>query len=303
MPWPALPFDDWRDTHDTLHRWLQIVGKVRLAHAPWINHSWHVPLYVNARGLTTSLIPTAQGGLEIAFDFVDHQLVVSTTDGACQRVPLRPMTVAAFYRQTMEALRAVGVPTEVWEMPVEIPDPVDPFPDDEAHAAYHAAAVERYWQVLVRIHRVLTRFRAGFLGKVSPVHLFWGAFDLAVTRFSGRSAPAHPGGAPHLADWVMAEAYSHEVSSAGFWPGAGLGEAAFYSYAYPEPDGYRDHPVSPDAAYYHADLGEYLLPYEAVRTAEDPEAALMAFLVSTYEAAADGGGWDRAALEPAAPLP
>ncbi len=294
MPWSPLPLDDWRDTAATLHRWLQIVGKVRLAHAPWVNHSWHVPLYVTARGLTTSLVPHGDGAFEIALDLTDHRLRVETTAGDRRSFALAPMTVAAFYGRLMRALAEVGVETEIWTMPVEIPDPVARFPDDHAHAAYDRDAVARYHQVLVAVERVMTRFRAEFVGKVSPVHLFWGAMDLAVTRFSGRTAPPHPGGAPHLADRVMREAYSHEVSSAGFWPGQGLGEPAFYSYAYPEPDGYRDAPVAPDAARYDADLGEFVLPYDAVRTAADPEAALLAFLRTTYRAAADGAGWDPA---------
>ncbi|MGB3542759.1 DUF5996 family protein [Rubrivirga sp.] len=297
MPWPALPLDDWQDTHDTVWRWLQIVGKVRLAHAPWVNHSWHVPLYVSARGLTTSLVPHASGSFEVRFDVVSHVLEVETTNGQRQAFDLEPMSVATFYERTMSALEDVGVPTEIWPMPVEIPGDVSRFPNDTEHAAYDRDAVGRYWQVLVEVDRVLAQFRAQFVGKVSPVHLFWGAFDLAVTRFSGRTAPDHPGGAPHLADWVMREAYSHEVSSAGFWPGAGVGEPSFYSYAYPEPDGYREYPVSPEAARYDADLGEYVLPYDAVRTADDPAATLTAFLETTYAAAADLAEWDRAALE------
>ena len=302
MPWPSLPLDDWRDTVATLHRWAQLVGKVRLAYAPWVNHSWHVPLYVTARGLSTSLVPMADGGFEITFDLVDHRLRIETTGGDRRSFALRPMTVAAFHDRLMSALAEVGIEADVWPVPVEIPDPVTPFPDDAEHAAYAPEAVARFWQVLVSVQRVLTRFRAGFTGKVSPVHFFWGAFDLAVTRFSGRTAPTHPGGAPHLADWVMAEAYSHEVSSAGFWPGEGLGEPAFYSYAYPEPDGYRAASVEPEAAFYHAEMGEFILPYEAVRTAEDSDAALLAFLETTYAAAADLGDWDRDALEWNGPL-
>ncbi len=297
MPWLPLPLDDWRDTHDTVHRWLQIVGKVRLAHAPWANHSWHVPLYVSARGLTTSLVPHQGGGFEVAFDVVDHRLTVQTTAGARAGFDLEAMSVATFYERTMRALEDVGVPTSIWTMPVEIPDPVERFPDDTEHASYDRDAVHRYWQVLVEVERVFAQFRARFVGKSSPVHLFWGAFDLAVTRFSGRTAPTHPGGAPHLANWVMEEAYSHEVSSAGFWPGDGVGEPSFYSYAYPEPDGYREHPVSPEATRYDTDWGEFILPYDAVRTSADPAATLMGFLESTYAAAADLAEWDRAALE------
>lgn len=297
MSWPLLPLDDWRDTYATIHRWAQIVGKVRLAHAPWTNHSWHVPLYVTGRGLSTSLVPHDGGSFEVTFDLVDHRLRIETTVGERRSFALRPMSVAAFYDRLTAELAALGIEPGIWPMPVEIPAPVDPFPEDHAHAAYDRDAIERYWQVLVRVERVLTEFRAGFVGKVSPVHLFWGAFDLAVTRFSGRTAPTHPGGAPFLADWVMAEAYSHEVSSAGFWPGDGLGEPAFYSYAYPEPDGFRQRAVAPDAAFYHDELGEFILPYEAVRTSDDPDRTLLAFLVSTYEAAADLGAWDRDALE------
>ncbi|WP_420456674.1 DUF5996 family protein [Rubrivirga sp.] len=298
MSWPALPpLDDWRDTHDTFHRWLQVVGKVRLAHAPWTNHSWHVPLYVTARGLSTSLVPAGGGAFEVTFDLADHRLRVETTAGDRRSFALGPMSVATFYDRLMAALAEVGVETTIWPVPVEIPDPVERFPDDAEHASYDRDAVERWWQALVRVERVFTRFRAGFIGKVSPVHVFWGAFDLAVTRFSGRTAPPHPGGAPHLADWVMREAYSHEVSSAGFWPGDGVGQATFYSYAYPEPDGFRDADVRPEAATYDADLGEFVLPYQAVRAADDPDAALLAFLETTYAAAADLADWDRAALE------
>ena len=295
--WPPLPLDEWEDTYATLHRWTQVVGKVRLGAMPWTNHSWHTPLYVTVRGLSTALVPHETRAFEVEFDLVDHRLRVATSDGDRRSFPLRPMSVAAFYRRLLRALDDLGVQTDVWPEPVEIPGPVRPFPDDDDHAAYDADAAHRLWRVLLQSHRVFTAFRARFTGKASPVHFFWGAFDLAVTRFSGRTAPTHPGGAPHLADWVMEEAYSHEVSSAGFWPGAGLGEPAFYAYAYPEPDGFRDHPVRPEAARYHGDLGEFVLPYEAVRTAPDPDAALLDFLQSTYEAAADLAGWDRDALE------
>lgn len=293
-PWPALPRSaDWQPTADAVHRWTQIVGKVRLAGTPWVNHAWHVPLYVTARGLSTRLIPGL--GAELAFDFVDHRLTV--TSGAQASFALGPMSVAAFYQQTLDALAEAGVAVEVWPEPVELPGEVVPFPDDTAPRPYDADAMAAYWRALVAAHRVMTAFRARFVGKASPVHFFWGAFDLAATRFSGRTAPRHPGGAPNLADWVMAEAYSHEVSSAGLWPGGDLGEAMFYAYAYPEPDGFREAPVEPEGVTYAAELGEYLLPYEAVRSAPDPDAALLAFLQSTYEAAADAGGWDRAALE------
>jgi hypothetical protein len=254
-------------------------------------------LYVTARGLTTSLIPHGTRGFEIDFDFIDHRLHLAGTDGERRSFGLQPMSVADFYRKLMRALGELEIETRIWPMPVELPDPIEHFAENRQQAAYDAEAVGRYWRALLQVHRVFTVFRARFIGKVSPVHLFWGALDLAVTRFSGRTAPKHPGGAPNCANWVMEEAYSHELSSAGFWPGAGLGEAAFYAYAYPEPKGFSDFPVKPEAAYYHRDLGEFLLPYEAVRTAADPDAALLDFLQSTYEAAAELAGWDRGALE------
>lgn len=296
-PWPPLALAEWQDTYETLHLWTQVVGKVRLAQMPWVNHSWHVPLYVTARGFTTALVPHGTRAFEIAFDFLAHRLVVTTTDGDERAFALRPMPVARFHAQLLQALDELGVPVAIWPVPVEIAPDAPPFHERTAPAAYDRDAAERCWRVLVQAHRVFTRFRAGFLGKVSPVHFFWGAFDLAVTRFSGREAPPHPGGAPNLADWVMREAYSHEVASAGFWPGAGLGEAAFYAYAYPEPEGYATYPVQPSAAYYHPELREFVLPYEAVRTADDPDATLLAFLESSYAAAAELAGWDRASLE------
>ena len=295
--WPSLPLDQWQDTYETLHLWSQIVGKIRMVQTPWVNHSWHVPLYVTARGLTTSLISYGNRAFEIDFDFTDHRLLLASSDGERRSFALQPMSVATFYRKLMRALGELDIEPRIWPMPVELPDPIQPFPENEKQASYDAAAVERYWRALLQVNRVFTEFRARFIGKVSPVHLFWGAFDLAVTRFSGRTAPKHPGGAPNCADWVMEEAYSHEVSSAGFWPGAGLGEAAFYSYAYPEPEGFSDFPVKPEAAYYLKDMGEFILPYEAVRTAPDPGSALMDFLQSTYDAAAELAGWDRGELE------
>ncbi len=304
--WPRLSFDRDRETYHTLHLWLQIVGKIRLARMPWINHAWHAPLYVSARGLTTALMPYDRKAFEIELDLDAHRLEIATSGGGRRSFSFKSgVSVAAFYRHLMEALGELGIHSRIWPMPVEIPDPIQPFYENEAQAAYDPDAVERFWQALVQVHRVFTYFRAGFIGKASPVHLFWGAFDLAVTRFSGRTAPKHPGGAPNCADWVMQEAYSHEVSSAGFWPGAGLGEAAFYAYAYPEPEGFRDHPVSPDKAYYHEGLGEFILPYEAVRTADDPEHDLLEFLQSSYLAAATLADWDRGALERSAhhPLP
>ena len=295
--WPPLPLADWADTYATLHRWAQIVGKVRLARTPWVNHSWHVPLYVTARGLTTGLIPHDAQSFQVDFDFIDHRLLVRTTDGRAGDLDLRPMSVAAFYREVMEVLTGLGVGTRIYPWPNELID-ATPFAEDEDHAAYDPEAAHRFWRVLVQADRVLNRFRAGFLGKCSPVHFFWGSFDLAVTRFSGRPAPVHPGGVPHLPDRVVREAYSHEVSSAGFWPGGGaVPDPAFYSYAYPEPAGYKAAAVRPAAAYYSPDLTEFVLPYEAVRTASDPDGMLLGVLEDTYRAAADLGGWDRAALE------
>ena len=296
-PWPALPpLAAWQDTCGTLHMWLQVVGKVRLALAPWINHSWGLALYVTTRGLTTSPIAHGPRSFAIDFDFVDHLLHITTSGGAGRTFALAPMTVAAFYRKTLDALRELGVEVEIFTRPVEVVEAIR-FEDDVRHASYDAHAVQRFWRALVQAARVFTAHRARFIGKASPVHLFWGSFDLAVTRFSGRTAPRHPGGAPHCADWVMQEAYSHELSSAGFWPGTGLGEAAFYAYAYPEPAGFRSRAVQPEAAYFHEAMGEFILPYEAVRTAPDPDRALLSFLQSTYAAAADLAHWDRAALE------
>lgn len=297
-PWPAVPpLEDWQDTYETLHMWVQIVGKIRLEKSPWINHSWGSTLYVTTRGLTTSPIPDGDITFAIDFDFIDHTLRITTSAGAERAFNLKPMSVAAFYRSVMAVLDELGIEVEIYSKPVEKPDPIQPFPEDESHASYDADAVNRFWRALVQVDRVFTDFRSRFLGKVSPVHFFWGAFDLAVTRFSGRDAPRHPGGVPNCADWVMEEAYSKELSSAGFWPGTGLGEAAFYSYAYPEPEGYRERVVQPEAAYYLDEMGEYILPYEAVRTADNPDRALLAFLQSTYEAASDLAKWDRDALE------
>jgi len=296
--WPRLPaLDDWRDTFETLHMWSQIVGKVRLECGPWINHSWGSTLYVTTRGLTTSPVPYGSHTFAVDFDVLEPALRVTTSGGEERAFELGPMSVAEFYERTMGTLRDLGIEVEILARPVEVPDPITPFPEDEEHASYDADAVRAFWRALVRADRVFTDFRADFLGKVSPVHFFWGAFDLAVTRFSGRPAPTHPGGVPNCADWVMEEAYSHELSSAGFWPGVGVGEASFYSYAYPEPDGFRNRDVRPEAARYEEELGEYVLPYEAVRTADDPDAALLGFLQSTYEAAADLADWDREALE------
>jgi hypothetical protein len=295
--WPALPLDEWRDTYATLHRWTQIVGKVRLERMPWINHSWHTTLYVTARGLTTSPIWRLAKTLQMDFDFVDHRLLVLTGDGETRSIALRPMSVADFFREVMTALQELGVETIIDNQPSELPDAL-PFHEDVVHSSYDGEAVQRWWRALLQCTRVFTKFRAGFIGKCSPVHFFWGAFDLAVTRFSGRPAPVHPGGVPHLPDWVVREAYSHEVSSAGFWPGGGaISYPAFYSYAYPEPAGYKDAAVRPSGASYNPDLREFILPYDVVRTAESPDEVLMEFLNSTYLAAADLGGWDRQALE------
>jgi len=295
--WPALPYAAWKDTLETLQLYTQIAGKVRLALTPWLNHSWHVTLYVSARGLSTGPIPAGGGIVEIEFDFVDHVLWLRTGDGRFRQVVLRPAPVMQFYAEVMADLRALGIDVRINEMPNEIPDAV-PFPEDSAHASYDAEAVRRFHRVLVSSHAVMSRFRTGFLGKSSPVHFFWGSFDLAVTRFSGRTAPPHSGGVPGLPDDVAREAYSHEVSSAGFWPGGGaIDYPAYYSYAYPAPEGFAAARVEPGAASWSKELGEFVLPYDAVRTAAEPARALMTFLQSTYDAAADLAKWDRAALE------
>ncbi len=296
--WPELPaLEEWQDTFDTLHMWTQIAGKIRLALAPKVNHSWGSALYVTTRGLTTSPIPFGTRTFAIDFDFLSHELRINTSAGAERSLALAPMSVAEFYRRMMHMLEELDIEVDIWPVPVEVPDPIWPFPEDTEHASYDRDAAHRFWRALVQSDCVFTAFRSRFIGKVSPAHFFWGAFDLAVTRFSGRPAPKHPGGAPNCADWVMEEAYSHEVSSAGFWPGAGFGEAAFYAYAYPEPDGFREYTVEPEAAYFHDELGEFILSYEAVRTATDPDRALLGFLQSTYEAAADLADWDRNGLE------
>lgn len=296
-PWPELPpLADWQKTLDTVHMWSQIVGKIRLELGPWVNHSWGNTLYVTTRGLTTSPIPCQGRTFTIDFDFASHALAVHTSEGAERAFALRPMTVAAFYRQVMETLGELGIRVAIYARPVEVEVAI-PFASNTTDASYDADAMHRFWQALVQADRVMKDFRAGYAGKGSPVHLFWGSFDLAVTRFSGRTAPRHPGGAPNCPDWVMEEAYSHELYSAGFWAGPGLGEAAFYAYAYPAGEGFTQARVEPEAAYYHQDLGEFVLPYEAVRTAGSPDDALMAFLQSTYNAAADTGQWDRDALD------
>jgi hypothetical protein len=295
--WPELPLAAWRDTYATLHLWSQIVGKIRLARSPWLNHSWHVTLYVTSRGLSTSPIPDRARNFEIEFDFLDHALKISTSDGAQRSFVLAGHSVASFYRAIMAALAELGIVVAIDEMPNELPDPVK-FSEDQLHATYDPVAVARLFKILVSVDRVFKQFRTGFLGKASPVHFFWGSFDIAVTRFSGRRAPRHPGGVPHLSDAVACEAYSHEVSSAGFWPGSGaIDYPAFYSYAYPEPAGFRTTKVRPEAAFFSEALGEFILPYDAVRGADNPDAALLAFLQSTYEAAAINAKWDRDALE------
>jgi hypothetical protein len=293
--WPDLTLATWDDTRVLLHMWSQIVGKVRLALEPMVNHWWQVPLYVSVRGLTTGLMPWEGRGLELDLDFVDSVLRLRTTGGAEEQVGLEPRSVASFHEATMTALDALGVKVTILARPVEVPEAV-PFADDLRVRAYDPEAARRFWLALVDAHRVMTRFRAGFIGKASPVHFFWGAADLAVTRFSGRRAPRHRGGVPNCPDWVQELAYSHEVSSCGFWPGGG-GEGIFYSYAYPEPPGFRQAAVEPADAAFDEALGEFVLPYTSVRTAADPDATLMSFLESSYRAAADLAGWDRAALE------
>ncbi|MBB6091689.1 hypothetical protein HNQ60_000535 [Povalibacter uvarum] len=295
--WPDIPFEPWRDTCSALHLYAQLIGKYRLARTPWVNYSWHATFYVSARGLTTSLVPDGSGGVEISFDLLEHLVTGASADGRSAQFSLKPMSVATFHARFVELLQSLGATPEDFGQPNEVPHPIR-FTEDHVERPYDAAAVTRYFQALVAVDRVFKRFRTSFLGKVSPVHLFWGSFDLAVTRFSGRTAPLHPGGVPALPDSVTREAYSHEVSSAGFWPGGnGVDSAAFYSYAYPKPDGFETARPSPSAAYFDEKLGEFLLPYEAVRRSSDPEATLMEFLESTYRIAADLGNWDRAVLE------
>jgi hypothetical protein len=295
--WPELNWDGWSATANTLHRFTQIAGKVRMALTPLINHWWNVTLYVTSRGLTTS--PMYQGGFsfEITFDFIDHVVRVETSRCGVERIALRPMPVADFFAAFMSALRRLGIDVHVWTMPCEIPDAIA-FDKDNANCSYDPAAAQKYWHVLAQCDRVMKEFRAGFIGKVSPVHFFWGSFDLAVTRFSGRAAPPHPGVAPNFANWAMREAYSHEVSSVGFWPGnGGYGRAAFYSYAYPEPQGFSAAKLRTNGAFYDEALKEFVLPYDAMRAAANPDRALLEFCEDTYVAAAEGGKWDRAALE------
>jgi hypothetical protein len=295
--WPELPYPAWKDTAATLQLWMQIAGKVRLALTPWLNHSWHVTLRVTARGLATPLISHAGHDFQMEFDFLDHVLWIRTAEGHARQLMLKPMPVAEFYGEVLHTLSQLGLQPHIDKLPNEVADAI-PFGEDTVHRAYDREYAQRFWRVLLRAHEVFSHFRTGFLGKASPVHFFWGSFDLAVTRFSGRRAPPHPGGIPHLPDAVVREAYSHECSSAGFWPGGGaIDYPAFYSYAYPAPEGFADARVQPADAFFSKELGEFVLPYDAVRTARDPNQALMDFLQSTYAAAADLAQWDRAALE------
>jgi hypothetical protein len=295
--WPPLPYDEWKDTYATLHLWTQIVGKIKLALMPWTNHSWHAALYLNVRGLSTGPMPYGVRTVQIVFDFIGHQLRIGTADGALRVLPLRAQPVADFYQEVLGTLGQLSLPVSIRPMPNEIADAV-PCDQDRLHASYDGDAANRCWSAMLQSARVLQRFRARYTGKCSPVHFFWGSFDLAVTRFSGRRAPPHPGGVPNLPDWVAREAYSQEVSSCGFWPGGdALPEPVFYAYAYPEPDGFASSAVQPAAAYYHPQLHEFVLPYEAVRLAHSPDDLLMEFCQSTYEAAAMLGAWNRAELE------
>jgi hypothetical protein len=295
--WPSLPFAEWKDTASTLHMWTQIVGKIRLTRTPWINQSWHVTLYLTARGLTTSPIPHPAGIFEIRFDFIDHELGILKSDGAVQVIELRPKSVASFYREVMAALSELKIDTRINTTPNEV-EPAIPFDEDDKHRSYDPEYANRFWRVLLQSARVFQEFRSCFCGKCSPVHFFWGSFDLAVTRFSGRPAPPHPGGVPHLPDAITREAYSQEVSSLGFWPGnSAMPTPVFYSYAYPEPPGFAEAKIQPDAAFYESKLREFVLPYDAVRTAENPDKALLEFAQSAYDAASKLGKWDRASLE------
>jgi hypothetical protein len=296
--WPRLPWQDWRPTITTLHMWSQVIGKVKMAVAPPLNHWWHVTLFVTSRGLTTSAIPYDHREFEVDLDFVDHALRVTDTDGGAFTMALEPMSVARFHRRFMDGLRDLGIDVRIWPHPVEVADAI-PFESDEQHASYDAEHAHLFWRGLLQADRVMKAFQSGFVGKASPVHFFWGSFDLAAARYSGRPAPLHPGGAPNCPDWVMEEAYSREECSIGWWPSSDPPGPAFYAYVYPEPAGYDTTPVRPAGAFYDTGLGEFMLPYDAVRDAADPDAALLDFFRSTYEAGADLGGWDRALLEPA----
>ncbi|RPJ62195.1 MAG: hypothetical protein EHM23_04090 [Acidobacteria bacterium] len=295
--WPSLPLDEWIDTCTTLHLWTQIVGKIRLTQTPWINHTWHGTLYVTSRGLTTTTIPHGTRVFQIDFDFIDHRVVIQSSDGQVASLPLQPQSVAKFYRRLNEELGRLGLRVKIHPKPNEVPDPVR-FDEDEIHRAYDPEYATRYWRVLTQADRVFKRFRSGFIGKCSPVHYFWGAPDLAVTRFSGRRAPEHPGGIPNLPDRITRDAYSHEVSSCGFWPGGGsVAYPAFYSYAYPEPAGFANAAVKPDAAFYSSEFREFILPYDYVREANSSDNVLLEFLQTTYENAANLAKWDRDSLE------
>ena len=295
--WPELRLEDWTDTYATLHMWAQIVGKIRLVQTPWVNHSWHVPFYVTCTGLTTSPIPYGSRTFQIDFDFILHRLTIQDSSGGDAGFSLEPQSVASFYRRLMEEMGKLDLRVAIYRKPCEVADSI-PFDLDESHASYAAEYVNRFWRILVQADRVMKEFRARFVGKCSPVHLFWGALDLAVTRFSGRTAPRHPGGIPNLPDWVTQEAYSHEVSSCGFWPGGGaVPSAAFYSYAYPEPSGFSEAAAGPPGAFYSTDLREFILPYDAVRKSAGPDETLLTFFEATYDAAADLAQWDRRRLE------
>jgi Family of unknown function (DUF5996) len=294
--WPELPLAEWKDTYDTLHRWTQIVGKIRLALTPLQNHWWNSTLYVTPRGLTTSTMSYNGRLFQIDFDFIAHHLLIEATDGSVKTIALRSRSVSEFYQETMAALASLGIHVSIWTTPVEVPDRT-PFEEDQKHASYDPEYAQRFWRILAQVSLVFTEFRSRFTGKASPVHFFWGAFDLAVTRFSGRTAPLHPG-APNCGRFVMVEAYSHELSSCGFWPGGGpIDEPVFYAYAYPEPDGFKDYPIQPSEAFYHTEVREFVLPYDVVRTAKSPEENLLSFMQSTYEAASTRAKWDRLALE------
>lgn len=295
-PWPELPLTEWKDTYNTLHMWTQIIGKIRLILSPFINHWWNTTFYVSSRGLTTSSIPYNNQYFQIDFDFIAHRMIIETSNGSTKTIALRPCTVADFYKETMETLGSLGISVTIWTTPVEVQDRT-PFEEDYKHTSYDPEYAQRFWRILVQSSRVFTIFRSRFTGKASPVHFFWGAFDLAATRFSGRSAPPHPG-VPNCGRFVMIDAYSHELSSCGFWPGGGpVDEPAFYAYAYPEPKGFKDYPIHPAGAFYQKEMNEFILPYDLVRTAKSPDEFLLSFLQSTYEAAAINAKWDRQALE------
>ncbi len=296
-PWPSLPLESWAETYATLHLWTQVVGKVRLVQSPHVNHCWNATLYVTARGLTTSPVPHGTRTFQIDLDFISHQVILQASDGGTGGFALEPQPVAAFYARLMQELDRLGLHVDIHPKPNEVAEPIR-FDQDETHRSYDPESAQRFWRILVQADRVFEEFRSRFIGKCSPVHFFWGAPDLAVTRFSGRRAPEHPGGIPNLPDRVTRDAYSHEVSSCGFWPGGGpIPHAAFYAYAYPSPEGFSAARVKPEAAFFSPDLGEFILPYDAVRQSEDPDGTLLDFLQSTYEAAADLAGWDRGSLE------